>query len=178
LIYNALSDGPITSHTEYYEQIRGISSDIDLLRRTFDFVVGKLKLEIEFEADQEYYELENPVKLSLVLKNLTNEELILSNPKGPTIEFIVEGSPQKIDSPIKWSTESESEGSNRINLPPRDKFLLKWSPEFLSEGIYSITARVYIPHYEQLEEFMLHIKYGNPDEVSFAEPYIRDFFAV
>lgn len=141
LIYNALSLGPITSNTEYFEQIRGMSSNIDLLRRTLDFVVGNLKLDIEFEADQENYELGNPVKVSLTLKNLTDNEIILYNPNGPTVEFIVDGYQKKTNKYIKWSTESDNTDSNRIILPPSDGTVLKWSSECLPEGVYSIVAR-------------------------------------
>lgn len=178
-LYNSLSDeGPIKTHTHYFEQIGGMSKQADLLRRTADFVKGELKINIVFTADRKNYGFDQPVNLALTIQNLTDEQIILHNPEGPTVEFIVDWYEGDVEEYVRWSTESEEWDNNKVVLLANDSIVIRWIPEPMEEGTHSITACVYIPHYGHCEKFIIHLCYGKVNTNTFIEPYIKDFFAV
>lgn len=164
LLYNSLSEsGPIRTHAKYFEQIGGLSKQSDLLRRTVDFVKGELKLNVGFTADCKNYEQDQSVNLVLTIQNLTDEQIIMCNSDGPTVEFIT------VDEQVRWSTESNEWDNNRVILLPNDKVVIEWIPGSILKDECSVFARVYIPHYGHCEEFVVDLRSGKTD---------RDFLVI
>lgn len=163
MIYNALSDNhPIENILEYRQALGGFPpAQINPERYLFNFIVENQKLKVTLVTEKLVYEFGEPLKIALTLQNLTDDSLTLENKLGPTVEFVASLSRRDEKEIITQSTKDNDQESNSIILLARQAFQMTWTPKLSRPGYYSIEAKVYVPHYDQIVETIIAVRHGS-----------------
>lgn len=176
-IYHILSDyQPIVDVFSLRKELGGFPPDnIDPVRYLVNYVKDEAKLMVKLEIDKVYYEFGEPVKVKMRLENRSDLAIDFNNRQNMVFkisaEFVEFKVQDQLHHPIKiphkekifQSLRSDGLEMHHNRLFPKETILVDYDFIFTKKDIYTITALVYIPHYQEFVELMIGgINYGVP----------------